>query len=181
MKKIMMIAAMMLLSVGAFAQGKMAIGANAGMAFYGNEYNPFGVGAKFQYEFVESFRAELAYNYWFPKDKAGIMDIDLNFHYLIPVGEGINVYPIVGVNLGMTHGEAYKDLFDGQESIFGFQGGVGIEYYLSSNLKVNLDAKYQYNKKNKDYSVTYMGSTYSTEYELKYDGPVIQAGIAYVF
>ena len=81
----------------------------------------------------------------------------------------------------MTHGEAYKDLFDGQESIFGFQGGVGIEYYLSSNLKVNLDAKYQYNKKNKDYSVTYMGSTYSTEYELKYDGPVIQAGIAYVF
>lgn len=181
MKKIMMIAAMMLLSMGAFAQGKMAIGANAGIALYGNEYNPFGVGAKFQYEFVESFRAELAYNYWFPKDDAGIMDIDLNFQYLIPVGEGLNVYPIVGVNLGMTHGDAYKAIFDGQESIFGFQGGVGIEYYIAENIKLNLDAKYQYNKKNKDYSYNFGGSTYSGEYELKYDGPVIQAGIAFVF
>ena len=178
MKKIMMIAAMMLLSVGAFAQaGKFAVGANAGIALYGDDYNPFGIGAKLQYEFVESFRAELAYNYWFPKNDAGMMDIDLNLQYLIPVGEGINVYPLAGVNLGMTHGDAFKAIFDGQESIFGFQGGVGIEYYLAENVKINLDVKYQYNKKNKDYEV--FGQKLTTE--LKYDGPVIQAGIAYVF
>lgn len=69
MKKIMMIAAMMLLSVGAFAQGKFAVGANAGIALYGDDYNPFGVGAKLQYEFVESFRAEVAYNYWLQRKK----------------------------------------------------------------------------------------------------------------
>ena len=177
MKKIMMIAAMMLLSVGAFAQGKFAVGANAGIALYGDDYNPFGVGAKLQYEFVESFRAEVAYNYWFPKNDAGMMDIDLNLQYLIPISDGLNVYPIVGANLGMTHGDAFKVLFDGQETIFGFQGGFGIEYYLSDNVKVNLDAKYQYNKKDKDYD--FLGQKYT--YELKYDGPVIQAGIAYVF
>ena len=175
MKKIMMIAAMMLLSVGAFAQGKFAVGANAGIALYGDDYNPFGVGAKLQYEFVESFRAEVAYNYWFAKEeagvKAGVMDIDLNLHYLIPVSEGLNVYPIVGANLAFTHGDGDS------ESIFGFQGGFGIEYYLSDNVKLNLDAKYQYNKKTVDIDI--MG--YKTSIDMKFDGPVIQAGIAYVF
>ena len=150
MKKIMMIAAMMLLSVGAFAQGKFAVGANAGIALYGDDYNPFGVGAKLQYGFDGGFRTELAYNYWFAKEeagvKAGVMDIDLNLH-----------------------GDS--------ESIFGFQGGFGIEYYLSDNVKLNLDAKYQYNKKTVDYDI--MG--YKTSIDMKFDGPVIQAGIAYVF
>ena len=175
MKKIMMIAAMMLLSVGAFAQGKFAVGANAGVALYGDDYNPFGVGAKLQYGFDGGFRTELAYNYWFAKEeagvKAGVMDIDLNLHYLIPVSEGLNVYPIVGANLAFTHGDGDS------ESIFGFQGGFGIEYYLSDNVKLNLDAKYQYNKKTVDYDI--MG--YKTSIDMKFDGPVIQAGIAYVF
>ena len=179
MKKIMMIAAMMLLSVGAFAQGKFAVGANAGMAFYGDDYNPFGIGAKLQYEFVENFRAELAYNYWFAQTteidvyllgqhshtefKSGVMDIDLNLQYLIPCGEGFNVYPIVGANLAMTHGDGDS------ESIFGFQGGAGLEYYVAENVKINLDAKYQYNKKEKN------------GVDIKFDGPVIQAGVAFVF
>lgn len=178
MKKIMMIAAMMLLSVGAFAQaGKFAVGANAGLAFYGDDYDPFGIGAKLQYEFVESFRAELAFNYWFPQTttvdipalnyheefKSGVMDLDLNLQYLIPCGQGLYIYPIVGANLAFTHGDGDS------ESIFGFQGGAGIEYYVAESVKINLDAKYQYNKKTKD------------GVDMKYDGPVIQAGIAYVF
>lgn len=84
----------MLMSIGAFAQaGKTAIGINAGYAAYGDGYNPFGIGAKFQYEFIDNVRGELAYNYWFPKDKAGLMDFDLNFQYLIPVGEAVKIYP----------------------------------------------------------------------------------------
>lgn len=165
MKKLMMIAAMMLMSIGAFAQeGKMAVGANLGYAAYGNSYNPFGIGAKFQYEFVENIRGEVAYNYWFPKDKAGVMDFDLNFHYLFPVAEDIKIYPLAGVNLAMQHGD-----MDDKESIFGFNIGAGAEYYLQSNLKLNLDIKYQYNKKTKD------------DYDIKFDGPVFQMGIAYIF
>lgn len=169
MKKLMMIAALMLMSVGAFAQGEVAIGANAGIALYGDEYNPFGVGAKLQYEFVQNVRAEAAYNYWFAKDKTGVMDIDLNLQYLIPIADKLKVYPFGGVNLAITHGDAWKYVFDKQQTFFGFQGGAGIEYYLTDNVKVNLDAKYQRNKKTKD------------GIEMKYDGPVIQAGIAYAF
>ena len=177
MKKLMMIAAMMLMSIGAFAQeGKMAVGANLGYAAYGNSYNPFGIGAKLQYEFVENIRGEFAYNYWFPKDKAGIMDFDLNFQYLLPVAEDIKIYPLAGVNLAMQHGD-----MDDKESIFGFNAGAGAEYYLQSNLKLNLDIKYQYNKKTKSESVTYKGQTVSYDYDIKFDGPVFQMGIAYIF
>ena len=54
----MMIAAMMLMSIGAFAQGKMAVGANLGYADYGDGYSPMGLGAKFQYEFIQNLRGE---------------------------------------------------------------------------------------------------------------------------
>jgi len=183
MKKIMLIAALMLMSVGAFAQeaGKFAIGANAGIAAYGNEYNPFGVGAKAQYSLTENFRAEAAFNYWFPKDKAGVMDINLNLQYLIPIVDKLYVYPLVGANLAMTHGDAIKAIFDKQQTIFGFQGGAGIEYFLTDNVKANFDIKYQYNKKTKTYETIRNGNTYSTDLEMKYDGPVFQIGIAYVF
>lgn len=178
MKKLMMIAAMMLMSIGAFAQGgKTAVGVNLGWAGYGNGYNPLGVGAKVQYEFVESFRAEVAYNWWGLKDQLGVMDFDLNLQYLIPVGQGLNVYPLVGANLAITHGDTMKELSDGQESIFGFQGGVGIEYYVTGNFKLNADVKYQYNKKTK--SLYYWDNPVDAEF--KYDGPVIQIGAAYVF
>ena len=93
------------------------------------------------------------------------MDFDLNFHYLFPVAEDIKIYPLAGVNLAMQHGDAY----DKKESIFGFNIGAGAEYYLSEQLKLNLDIKYQYNKKTKD------------GWEYKFDGPVFQMGIAYIF
>ena len=124
-----------------------------------------------QYGITDDFRLEADFNYWFPKNGGGVMDIDLNLEYLIPIGEGLNVYPIVGGNMAFTHGDGDS------ESIFGFQGGFGIEYFLSDNLKVNLDAKYQYNKKSVDIDV--MG--YKTSVDMKFDGPVIQAGITYIF
>lgn len=183
MKKLMMIAAMMLMSIGAFAQGKFAIGANAGIAAYGNEYNPFGIGAKLQYEFVESFRVEAAYNYWFSKKidlgttdySSGLMDIDLNLQYLIPVGEKLNVYPLVGGNLAFTHGDGDS------ESIFGFQGGAGIEYYVADHVKLNFDVKYQYNKKTIEQEFHSQQIDIKSETEMKFNGPVFQVGVAYVF
>ena len=177
MKKLMLVAALMLMSVGVFAQGKVAIGANAGVALYGDGYNPFGFGAKLQYEFVENVRAELGYNYWLPKDKAGLMDFNLNLQYLIPLSDNVNIYPMVGGNLAMTHGDAVKALFDKQQTIFGFQGGLGIEFYVAENVKLNVDAKYQYNKKTKEF--TDRGTIH--KFEMKYNGPVFMAGIAYVF
>ena len=177
MKKLMMVAAMMLMSIGAFAQeGSMAVGAHLGYASYGNSYSPLGLGARFQYEFVENIRGEVDGNYWFNKDGAGLWDANLNFQYLFPVAEDIKVYPLAGITLMGTHG------LDENETAVGFNIGAGVEYYLDTNLKLSLDIKYQSAKKTETISYTYLGQTVSMDVDkIKANGPVFQFGIAYVF
>jgi outer membrane protein X len=177
MKKIMMIAAMMLMSIGAFAQeGSMAVGAHLGYAGYGDGYSPLGLGARFQYEFVENIRGEIDGNYWFKKNDVGLWDANLNFHYLFPIAEDIKVYPLLGLTFMGTHG------LDDNQTALGFNIGAGAEYYLQSNLKLSLDIKYQNAKKTETISYTFAGQTVSQDVDiLKANGPVFQLGIAYVF
>lgn len=164
MKKIMMIACMMLMSIGAFAQdAPFAVGANVNYGFASN-YKQVGFGAKFQYEFIENVRAELGGKYFLKKDGLSVWSGNLNFHYLIPVGESFKVYPILGAALvGMSpeHGSG--------ETMFGFNAGAGVEYALNEQLKLEFEAIYQYAKKTKDHI------------EYKVDWPIISLGIAYVF
>ena len=178
MKKLMMIAAMMLMSVGAFAQeaGRMAIGANASYGFASN-YKTFGLGAKFQYCITEDFRAEASGDYFFKKDYTSAWDVNLNVQYLIPISEGFYVYPFVGptvfgvkvdfdipsqhVSYGGQTYEVEGYSASGSETRFGVNAGAGIEYFLNDNFKVNAEAKYQYTKDS--------------------DWPVISVGVAYVF
>lgn len=168
MKKICMMAMMLLMSIGSFAQdGKLALGVNLGVAAYGNSYNPFGIGVKGQYEFVENVRAEVAANYWLPKNDSGVMDLNLNAQYLIPIADGARVYPLAGVCLCATHGDAWKAATGSQDTLFGFNVGGGIEYVVYENIKINADIKYQRAKKSSP--------------DLKYDGPVFQIGAAYCF
>lgn len=165
MKKFFMIACMMLMSTAMFAQGKMAVGANVGYApSIAKEYSPMFFGAKFQYEFVESFRAEFAANMFTKKDGHGFWDAELNFQYLIPVGEGLNVYPVAGLAYVSTTGDGDS------ENAFGLNAGAGIEYYVADNIKLNADLKYLSATKKKDgYKVIDLG------------GLTIGLGVAYVF
>ena len=165
MKKLMMVAAMMLMSIGAFAQeGSMAVGAHLGYAGYGDGYSPFGLGAKFQYEFVENIRGELSADYWFPKNKVGIWDVNLNFHYTFAVGDGFKIYPLAGLTIVGWHGDETPS-----DTFFGFNLGFGGEYTFSSDLKGFAEFKYQ--RATKDIN----GFTW------KIDGPAFNVGIAYVF
>lgn len=176
MKKLLMVAAMMLMSIGAFAQaGSMAVGAHLGYAGFGDGYSPLGLGARIQYEFVENIRGEIDGNFWFKKNDAGLWDANLNFQYLFPVAEDIKIYPLAGLTFMGTHG-----IEDGNETAIGFNIGAGAEYYLQENLKLSLDIKYQNAKKSKDIDFGYGGQTISIDV-LKANGPVFQLGIAYIF
>ncbi len=166
MKKICMMAMMLLMSIGSFAQdGKLALGVNLGVAAYGNSYNPFGIGVKGQYEFIENVRAEAAANYWFPKDSKGVMDINLNAQYLIKISDGANFYPLAGVRLCGTHGDAWKTATGSEDILFGLNVGAGIEYLIYENIKINADVKFTHAKKS----------------DTKFTGPVFQIGAAYCF
>ena len=176
MKKFFMMAAMMLMSIDAFAQeGTLAVGGHLGYASY-DGYSPLGIGAKFQYEFIENFRGEAEYNFWFAKKEAGVsaglMDVNLNLHYLFKIADKFNVYPLGGISLVATHGDGDS------ENAIGFNVGGGAEYYIAPNLKVNADVKYFSAKKSKD--ITAFGSTYSFDV-IKANGVQFMAGIAYVF
>ena len=175
MKKLMMIAVMMLMSMGAFAQGKFAIGVDGNMAFKSGETR-FGPGVKFQYEFVESFRAELGFKYYPKKNLNTGWNANLNLQYVIPVGGGFNVYPIVGAGaFGMSYDDEYEIYIDGHHhsedvststTAFVFGGGAGAEYFIGENVKLYLDFIYQYGKKDGVKMV---------------DNPLLTVGIAYAF
>lgn len=161
MKKLMMIAAMMLMSIGAFAQdGKFAIGADFNYLI-DKDASRMAPGVKVQYEFVESFRAEVNFKYYPKKDCVSFWNVNANIQYIIPVTDMFRVYPLVtfGV-LGSSpeHGDS--------SSAFVFGGGAGAEYFLTENVKLYLDAIYQYGKKDGIKVV---------------NNPLLSLGIAYAF
>jgi len=160
MKKLMMIAAMMLMSIGAFAQGKFAIGADFNYLI-DSDASRMAPGVKLQYEFVESFRAEANFKYYLKKDFVTFWNAGLNLQYVIPVAAGFNVYPMVGAGVFGSSMEGH----DGTTT-FEFGGGAGAEYFIGENVKLYFDAVYQYGKK---------------EGIKVIDNPILSLGIAYAF
>jgi outer membrane protein X len=177
MKKLMLIAALMLVSIGVSAQNEQfAIGGNIGVGVYKNSYTPFGFGPKFQFYFWKQWRGEASFNYWTKKENSGgFMDFNGNVHYVFNVAKNVNVYPLAGLTVVTTHG--LPDGADNQ-TLVGFNAGGGAEFFVAPQLKLNLEIKYQYAEKEKTYA-----RSGGTEYVVKYEaeGPVFQAGFAYCF
>ena len=99
MKKLMMIAAMVLMSTGAFAQeaGQMAVGVS--LTDYLGSSSRIALGAKFQYCINENFRAEADFKFYPKKDEVTVWNPTLNLHYVIPIIEKLYVYPMGGIGL----------------------------------------------------------------------------------
>ena len=163
MKKLMMIAALMLMCVGASAQEKGLKCLGAGLA-YGikSHANKFALDAKAQYNVTKYFRGEVDFKFYPKQDGCAVVNPNLNLQYLFPTGdnEKFFVYPTAGV--GLLSG-AYTD-FD-TDTMLCFQGGAGAEFHFNDKLKFFAEAVYQYGKKN--------GS--------KFDWPIIALGAAYYF
>lgn len=165
MKKLMMIAALMLMCVGASAQekGLKCLGADFSYAILGHEMpNRVAIGAKAQYNVTAFFRAEVDFKLYPKKDGATFVNPNLNLQYLFRVGdsERFFVYPTLGGGLIIWN----EDVIDNQ-NLFSFQGGVGTEYHITEKFKLFLEATYQHAKKD----------------NYKWDGAVLAFGGAYYF
>lgn len=174
MKKLFSIVCMMLISTAMFAQqGKMAIGVNANYGLH-SDYKNLGFGVKGQYGFTDNLRAELSGNYFLEKDNCTMWDVNLNAHYVIPVSNGIAVYPLAGVSLLGTKVDiseisynvpGYGNVGGGggsaSDTSFGFNAGAGVEFAITNSLKANIEGKYQIVK--------------------DWNRPVVSVGLAYCF
>lgn len=180
-KTLFMFAALVMLATSASAQfsnskssrassddSRGAIGVNVSLAT--GDIGTIGFGAKAQYRFIDQFRGEASFNYFLKKDYNSSWDVNLNFHYLIPVANSIKVYPLAGVTykrvITDTEGaiedalgdwyDLYRYLDSGSSSSFssssdssnstgkfGANLGAGVDFDLSDSWKLNFETKYQ--------------------------------------
>ena len=140
MKKLMMIACMMLFSTAMFAEkGDMFVGAGLNYGFH-SDYKNFGIGVKGQYEIFNNFRADAQVDHFFKHDGLSMSDININLQYVIPASDAINVYPLAGLALVGHSTNAFGFL---EEMKAGFNIGAGAELPVTDKWKIFLDAKYQ--------------------------------------
>ena len=167
MKKYLTIAIFAMFCVNTFAQkGDKAVGVNLS---YGTEIKNIGIGVKGQYNFTDAIRAELSGDYFLKKEGLSMWDVNLNLHYLFPIGEKLKLYPLAGLSYTNWKLDYSIDLDDfgnyddiewakwsgavseddedfsdsSTEGHFGANLGGGIQYDLTKNLVINAEAKYQ--------------------------------------
>ena len=119
------------------AQGDKGIGLNLNYA----AETSFGLGAKFQYNLTDHVRIEPEFNYYFEPDWVSFWDLGVNFHYLFPVASDVTIYPAVGI--GYAHAKADFEEISASEGKFNAKIGVGADFNLGGNWKLNIEPKYQ--------------------------------------
>lgn len=134
---------MIMLAVAAIAMPQTAEARGAGEKTLGlmggySSYNEGGfMDVYFQYTFAEHFRIAPDLGYSFRNDGKSAFLMDVDMHFPFRVAKGFALYPLVGLTLNnwnYSHG--------GTATRFGGNFGGGMELYLTSYLKMTLQAKY---------------------------------------
>lgn len=138
MKKLFVIACMMLASTALFAQqGKCTFGVHG--AYMIDEPNNIGVGVNAGYEVIDNLRGVAEFDYFLKKDHVNFWDVTLGAQYLFKFGS-LAVYPTAGIDLLGT--KASYEGHSASDSKIGLNIGGGVEYELSPSLA--LKAEYNY-------------------------------------
>ena len=159
MKKLLLIMCVAILgTTSAFAldKGDKAIGINI---LYGTEIESMGVGAKAQYVFLDHWRAEAAFNYFFERKSTHMWEINLTAHYLINLGDKFRVYPLAGPTVVNATTDLDGNGVNMSQTKFGLNLGGGVEYSISDNFSVGFEARYSIVSKI-DQAVFSLGAAY---------------------
>lgn len=159
MRKLFLTAVIALLSIGAFAQeGQAYLG---GQLAYPTDIKSLGIGVKGGYGITDAIRTQATFDYFLKKDNVSCWDLNLDVHYLFPLGDNIKVYPLAGLTYlrcsvdGFTQtvstpagsitvgsNESYSD------GNLGVNLGGGFQYDLTEKLALNAEVKFQIIKNN---------------------------------
>ena len=155
MKKLFLTLCIALFSVGAFAQekGDMAVG---GSLNFSTDASMFGIGARYQYFFIDNLRGDGEFTYYFKKNGVSMFTVLASANYLFNVADNVHVYPIAGLGIGHSSsssvdinesymGQTIHITSDGGSSTnFIGQIGVGGQYNFTDKFAANFDAKIQF-------------------------------------
>ncbi len=117
------------------AQNKMSID----IASVSNRHSSInGLNVSAFYHFSERFTGGVEMNRFFPINKnlsgedvqQSAWDFDLNFHYLLPVGKELKIYPLSGISHTSEKEMNVKTGENGIERFWSYNTGAGILYEL---------------------------------------------------
>ena len=154
MRKLFLTAVIALLSTGAYAQkGQTYLG---GQLAYPTDIESLGIGVKGGYGITDAIRAQATFDYFLKKNNVSWWDLNLDVHYLFPLGNNIKVYPLAGLtylrgsvdgftqtvntpdgNITVGNNESYSD------GNLGLNLGGGFQYDLTDKLVLNAEVKFQ--------------------------------------
>lgn len=132
---ILMAAAASISSIPAFAQAsEKTLGVAGGYASHNNggEANIY-----FHYSFSQHVRIAPEIGYVFRNEGKSAFECSVDMHFPFRVARGFKVYPLTGVTLNNWSHE-----HDGHITRCGLDFGAGIDLYMTSSLKLNVQGKY---------------------------------------
>lgn len=141
MKKIFVIAILLSITTGMFAQkGKNSFQANV---LYGSKIETVGFGLTFnltgkKHEFSPSL------NVYLPKNDVKVREINLDYHRLFSIGDKVQVFPILGLGIAVWDGfggEGDSALGDNETKI-GANLGIGGRYTINERFDAGFQLKY---------------------------------------
>lgn len=142
MKRILWVALLAVISLGAFAQkGQQSVGFNIG---YGFDSKNATLGLDYRYNLTDEVRLSPSLTYFVKNDGISAWNIDMNAHYVFMLSDMFGFYPLAGLNLSFwKFGYKIDEYSVSQnETRFGANVGLGVELYATSQLTVGLEAKY---------------------------------------
>ena len=152
MKKLFLTLCVALFSVGAFAQekGDMAVGASFN---YNTDASMVGIGARYQYFFIDNLRGDAEFAYYLKKDGFSMMTILASANYLFNITDQFAAYPLAGLGVAIGKMDAVEVHVPGYGTVksesstssdFIGQFGAGAQYFFNDKFGVNCEAKYQF-------------------------------------
>jgi len=154
MRKLFLTAVIALLSIGAYAQkGQAYLG---GQLAYPTEIESLGIGVKGGYGITDAICAQATFDYFLKKDNVSWWDLNLDVHYLFPLGNNIKVYPLAGLTYLRGSVDGFTQTVntpDGSVTVgsnesysdgnLGLNLGGGFQYDLTDKLALNAEVKFQ--------------------------------------
>ena len=124
----------LLMFIGCCQFSNAQFSAGVGLSVITGNDDAFGLQGRVMYGFNDDFTDGVVYNYYFEKDIANIVDLDLQYN-LIQTDGGFVLNPVAGIRI-KTAGEVESDLHLGVYSVLPIGG---YNFYLEPKFVISRD------------------------------------------